>query len=104
MPQISRIGRSAWPTSASTNAAVTKFRQALGLDSTLLIDPELDAGRDAALALVSQGETLEEAGDVAGATAKFREAVRIDPALVSNPDDRPTHVRPNPRFGFFDES
>ncbi len=46
-----------------------------------LLDPEAGKVRMAALDLVIEGSELAEEGDIEGATAKFKEALSVDPGL-----------------------
>ena len=67
--------------------AVGIFRRAIALDRELIIaDPEGDARRFAAAALITQGNALARNGDTRGAAAIFREALQLNPALKLDPD------------------
>jgi tetratricopeptide (TPR) repeat protein len=68
------------------DSAVASFRRALELDPTLRLNPEADARRFTAEALVRKGQSLAKAGDVDSAVASFRRALELDPTLRLNPE------------------
>src|SRR5262249_18547252 len=68
------------------DSAVASFRKALELDPTLRLDPEADARRLAAEALVGKGQSLAKAGEVDNAVASFRRALQLDPTLHLDPE------------------
>jgi tetratricopeptide (TPR) repeat protein len=65
--------------------AVGTFRQALGLDPTLALDPRKEARQLAAAALVEKGRKLAREGDVDGAVGEFKKALDLDPNLALDP-------------------
>ena len=74
-------------------AATAKFAEVLRLDPSLKLEPETEARHIYALTLLRKGRTLVEQGsnlarqgDVAGAIAKFEEALALDPKLTTNPE------------------
>jgi WD40 repeat protein/tetratricopeptide (TPR) repeat protein len=68
------------------DSAVASFRRALVLDPTLRLDPEADARRLAAEALVGKGQSLAKVGDVDSAVTSFRRALELDPNLRLDPE------------------
>ena len=68
------------------DSAVASLRRALELDPTLRLNPEADARRFAAEALVGKGQSLAKAGDVDSAVASLRRALELDPTLRLNPE------------------
>jgi tetratricopeptide (TPR) repeat protein len=61
--------------------AVAKFQQALQYDSTLNLNPELEARRLAAPTLIEKGKELVQEGKVEEAIAAYAEAQTFDPTL-----------------------
>ncbi|MBL1202440.1 MAG: hypothetical protein FWK04_26070 [Nostoc sp. GBBB01] len=69
------------------DGAIAKFQQAKKFDSTLQLEPEVEAHRLAAQTLVEQGKRLaENQVDVRGAIAKFQQAKELDPNLELEPE------------------
>jgi len=69
--------------------AVAKFQEALELDPSLEIEPEVEARQlaaDQAQVLVWQGQNLAKSGDIEGAMATFQEALELDPSLELEPE------------------
>jgi WD40 repeat protein len=62
--------------------AVAAFEAALALAPDLSIDPQTDAKRIFAQALVEQGRNLAHQGEIERATASFAQAVTLDPSLA----------------------
>jgi tetratricopeptide (TPR) repeat protein len=58
--------------------AAARFNEALMVDSSLKIEPEVEARRTYAWALVEEGRRLAQEGDLAGAIAKLEEALAVD--------------------------
>ncbi len=66
--------------------SIAKFEESLALDPSLPLEPEAEAKRIYAQALVEQGRSLAQQDDVAGAITKFEEALALDPSLPIEPE------------------
>lgn len=62
-------------------SAIVQFQKALELDPSLDLDPEAEARRLAAAALVTKGTTLARQGKIKEAVSAYGEGQTIDPAL-----------------------
>jgi tetratricopeptide (TPR) repeat protein len=66
--------------------AIARFQEALALNPSLEIDPEAEAGRLYVQALVEEGRSLAQQGNLADAIARFDEALALDPSLDIDPE------------------
>jgi len=65
--------------------AVASYQEALRLDSTLVISPEVEAGRIYAPIVVEKAAELARSGDITQAVTVFNQAIELDPQLNLEP-------------------
>ena len=85
-PSFIEVGRDL-ARAGDLDGAVTQFQEALKLESSLDLEPEAEARRFAALALLTEGEKLVERGKVKEAIAAYEQAqTLLDPTLQISAD------------------
>ncbi|MCP4376147.1 MAG: CHAT domain-containing protein [bacterium] len=67
------------------DGAVAIFQRALALDPALDLDPQVEANKWAASALIAKGKKLAKEGDVEGVVTFFEKALELDPSLDLDP-------------------
>jgi tetratricopeptide (TPR) repeat protein len=65
--------------------AVESYQEALRLDSTLVISPEVEAGRIYAPIVVEKAAKLARSGEITQAITVFNQAIHLDPRLTIDP-------------------